>query len=119
MKVGDPMYRYMDHLVAPLAYDDVPDRFSRAEVRVSCYEYVVVRKTPKGAWIAFSKNSHRDSWKFVLDNATKRFAHETREKALESFRYRKQRQAEIYRKRLKQVEQALFKAQNANAFAIV
>lgn len=61
-------------------------------------EYPVIKETPKGKWI-------QDTWfdrkRFVLNNSRKCFAHASKEKALDSFVYRKMFQLKIYQQKLK------------------
>jgi hypothetical protein len=60
---------------------------------ISCIEYRVVRRTPKGRWITPTWNSDDTRFqKFVLDGLGKRYAYPTRELARESFTIRKERE---------------------------
>lgn len=60
--------------------------------------YEVIRRTPRGAWIRCS--SLFADTRFVLLTAAKRFACDTIDEALESFRQRRRVQARILAKRL-------------------
>lgn len=73
----------------------------RLELRLKCFE--VLYYTPKGVWL------HVLNWnprKFVLREATKRFACPTKEEALESFIARKERQATILEARARTARRA-------------
>lgn len=86
-------------------------------------EFVVVRKTPAGAWVIpfwdyartvkpleeQSLKELRDDWgaQFVLDGEGKRFAHETVELARYSYRRRKLSQIKHARNAIKHAEAAL------------
>ena len=56
--------------------------------KVCLTPYRVIKKTPKGAWV----DCGCDEQKFCLNGGGKRFAHETKELALESYVARKKRQ---------------------------
>jgi hypothetical protein len=68
---------------------------------VYCYGYKILKETPKGCWIMDRWSDGEDLAsnvkfkKFVLNSGKKRFAHETRREAIESFLARKRRQYEI------------------------
>lgn len=85
-------------------------------------EYVVVAKTPSGAWVVPSWSAYRlkqgatlkelrddigIETHFVLDGPGKRLCHETMEMARDSYRARKKRQARICAARLRDAEEAL------------
>lgn len=66
--------------------------------------YPIVRRTPNGAWIELTPGydylNIKPKLKFVLNDATKRFAHETRNGAKTSFLARKRRQLSILHNRI-------------------
>lgn len=80
---NDFFYRYVDELIG--------DEYSSSP-RMRLLEFRVQKYTPKGAWL------HSPWWKpkFVLVSGRKRFAHPTKEEALQSFIARKRRQISIY-----------------------
>ena len=77
--MNETMYRYEAH----------------GEVIV-LYKLTVVRATRKGKWV---KKIH-DRERFVLNDATKRYAHETKADALESLRWRALRRVGILKANL-------------------
>jgi hypothetical protein len=66
-------------------------------------EHEVLKRTPAGVWVEDIPGIK----KFVLENAAKKFAHPTKEKALESFKRRKARQIRILTAQLENVRDAL------------
>lgn len=105
-QVGDLYYRFQD----ALRPSDEP--FATSDTTIELEEFRVIRTTPKGVWLA-----HHDLWPhdpdvktgetFVLNGTGRRFAHPTRELALQSFIARKQRQIKILRQQLTRAETAL------------
>lgn len=65
----------------------------------------LVKKTPCGAWLNYGYTGAKN--KFVLDHATKKYAHPTKEKAYESFLARKKKQLRIYKDKVKTIEIAM------------
>lgn len=107
---GETYYRYDDSF-----YVDAGPRLS---------EYVLVRKTPKGAWIVaqwtarhygiprlaeypaeYLKREHNA--RFVLDGKGRRFAYPDLADAKESYRIRKARQIQHCRNQIAKAEQGL------------
>ena len=74
------------------------DEYSVTPPRLEMTWWRVDRRTPKGAWAC---------GKFVLLTATKKWACETEEKALESFKARKRRQIAILQGNLQLAESEL------------
>jgi hypothetical protein len=79
-------------------------------ITLSYEQYHVIRKTPKGVWIS-TPYMNKKGKKFILDNATKRFAYPTKEEALNSFIHRKSRYLSILRSRMEDAQSALEAAQ--------
>ena len=85
-------------------------------VVIDLLRFVVVKRTPKGAWISrcwgpqdpFCLTSSEK--RFVLDSARKRYAYPTQAEALTSFRIRKERQIWHLKAQLKIAEAALKEA---------
>ena len=99
------MYRYeTGHFIEPLFPDEDGEPIPPSE-------YTVLRHTPQGKWVGIGARGER----FVLNNSKKRFAHETKEAALESFIYRKKKQLKILRAQIDRVEEALRAAQKRRA----
>lgn len=93
-------YRYWDQLTTNGIY-------------VYRTEYIVEKHTSKGVWI--NDFGHR---RFVLNSARKRFAHPTKEEALESFRARKKRQIKILTRQLERARAALSASLDNNDAAL-
>lgn len=99
-KVGDTWYRYEDHRYASLTeWDEI----SSVSVQVDEQTYKVAKVTPKGVWLSIGFGDRR----FVLLDARKRFAHPTKEEALQSLKARKEAQMRILRTRLGYAERAV------------
>lgn len=74
-------------------YREVNSQWSSDRLAISCIEFRVVRRTPKGCWITPAWNADDTRFlRFVLDGEGKRFAYPTRELARKSFIVRKQRE---------------------------
>ncbi len=98
-------YRFFDaHYAPPFDEFDQPMHLSsHRAIRLDRFE--VVRRTPKGAWIGVGVGIHSATGvKFILDDATRRWALPTEAEALESYHRRKTRQASIYAARLGDAE---------------
>lgn len=105
---GEFWYRLVDFLTAPpLNEFDQPDGPSTLHVELRRFR--VLKRTPKGVWLEGWPSSRR----FVLNEATKRFACPTIAEALESFIARKKRQIKIYRRRMEDAQDALRIAERA------
>jgi hypothetical protein len=89
-------------------------RYSLNYDHITLEKYRVVRKTPKGKWIElYAWPTDRHSRRFVLDDGTKRFAWETKELALESFRRRTERRISILQAQVKLCQDALARVKEA------
>lgn len=73
--------------------------FGEFAPRLHLTAHKIVKETPMGKWI-FNYGKNR----FVLNEGKKRFAHETREAALNSFRIRKMYHIRILKEQLKGAE---------------
>jgi len=71
--------------------------------RLFAHVFVVLKVTKCGKWVRDYGGNRR----FILDTARKRFAHDTLEDALASFRARRQRQIGILTARLRAAEEEL------------
>lgn len=81
--------------------DEWENSIGTSSAHIHCLSIPVLKETPKGVWIGY----HWDDRRFVLRDARKRYACPTKLEALESFRQRKRRQYEIYRARIKHIEE--------------
>ena len=79
--------------------------FGAPRVEVHPESFLIVKRTPKGAWV----NTYFGR-KFVNLGARKRWACPTREEAMESFIARKERQLSILKAQARNVEAALDRA---------
>lgn len=120
-KVSDTRYRYDYHTYGHL--DEFGDTFGRS-VRLELYEFEVTKVTPCGVKVKARPGSWRYDWrsereiieKWSNGLATKkRFAHPTKQQALESFIARKTMQKEILTNQKKEVSQALAIAKSLEA----
>ena len=93
----DVLWRIEDKCYSVLI-DPELELYGSSDVCVEAHWYEITKRTPKGAWIGD---------KFVRLTATKQYACETLDKAIESFKFRKQRQIKIYSAKLKRAERSL------------
>lgn len=77
---------------------------SEEDFYIEFLEYRVVRRTNKGAWI---KKGIFDKPRFVLNEATKRYAYPSKDQALESLISRKIRHIKILESQLSEARVAL------------
>jgi hypothetical protein len=76
-----------------LFYREENARWASDRLAITCIEFRVVRRTPKGQWITPTWNADDTRFlRFVLDGKGKRYAYPTREEARASFIIRKQRE---------------------------
>ena len=102
--MADIWFRYEDvQYASPVDEFDNPTGEGTLRIELNAYE--VVKITPKG--VRLNMGCESKNQRFVLANATKRFACPTQEEALLSFIARKQRQAGILRRQLRRSEQAI------------
>jgi hypothetical protein len=88
--------------------------YSSSGNNVYYQEFAVLRLTPKGYWI-FTGMWHGDvptGEKWVSNESRKRYAHPTKEQALEAFIYRKKRYMSILQSRLARVDEVLWFAKS-------
>lgn len=91
------MYRYED--VAYAAPFDETGTLP-GTVKVELRTFKLIRRTPKGFWVALAAGSFIGCTRFVLAGARRKFACPTIAEARTSFIARKRRQAGIYKARL-------------------
>lgn len=102
------LYRYEDRVYSTCSIDPGGgEHYGTTPVKVELSEFEVKKETPCGFWIGcgFSK-------KWVSKTSRKRFAHPSRELALDSFKKRKTVQLRIYEARAKRAREALGLAAN-------
>lgn len=74
-------------------YREENSSWSDDRLAISCIEFRVVRRTPKGCWITPTWNADDTRFlRFILDGSGKRYAYPSREEARASFIIRKQRE---------------------------
>lgn len=73
-------------------YREENARMSDDVLAISCIEFYVVSRTPKGVWVAPTWDGEGRFKHFVLEGKGKRYAYPTREEARASFIIRKQRE---------------------------
>lgn len=99
--MSDVLYRF-DIVRYSNGVDQFDEPLPGHTVGLSCNEYPIVRRTPKGVWI-----DRGCMQKFVLLTATKQWACETKELAAESFLRRKVKQIQILRAQIADAEEAM------------
>ena len=111
LKSSTKLYRYEDYCAVShagmflLDGTYIPQRFT---TEINCIELPVLKVTPKGFWIDMCGFGRIK--RFVLARGRKRFAHPTKEEALQAFIYRKKAQVKILSDRLASAKAALAKA---------
>lgn len=108
-------YRYKDEVTASWTSDFESIVPGSRRVHLSCTEFYVHSHTPKGVWLATFIDGGK--WKWVSKTSKKRYAHPTKEAALEAFRIRKIRQLQHLTHKVAQVRGALFIVDQTGAFS--
>lgn len=100
---GKVYYSLHDRLISQ-GYTDVCGEWVRTgpgRVEVTVWEWPVIKRTPKGAWVGYGEDKH-----WCRDGPGKRFAYRTIEEAIQGYWHRKRRQVEIYSAKLANAERA-------------
>lgn len=105
-KNDEYLYRYTDYLTS-VGYDEVRDCSLGTKVSVHLSKHLIVKRTPKGAWINLDNLGGLTPRRFVLLTALKQWACVSQEEALKSFKARKARQIKILENRLKDAREAV------------
>ena len=108
--VGDIWYRYKDVQYAPPYDDDYGSFRGTGELKVELDEFIVVRETPKGAWIAsYFKNygGVSSDERFVRHSSVKKYAYPTLDAAKQGFVARKKAQLRILNAGVSRAQKAL------------
>ena len=110
-------YRYTDHMTAGSVDEYGKIIPNSGSVVVQLHKFRVLRFTPAGVWISLSffntgpghtfEHTPHVYRRFILKEATKRFALPTIEEAKKSFIARKQRQIGIYQRRVEHAQEAI------------
>lgn len=95
-------YYRVDDILLSAGVDEWGNSLGPGRVHLTLASFDVLSKTPKGVWLSVYGKK-----RFVLESARKRFACPSVELAVQSFKARKKRQAEILRGRLRNVERAI------------
>ena len=99
-------------------YDYQPHEYDDAEGELFIRTFTTVKKTPKGAWVV--EQPYGIKKRFILDNATKKYACPEIDQALTSLIARKKRQIGILTYQLRDAQHALELAerlQNSNGLS--
>lgn len=100
-------YRFEEQFYAP-SLDEFGNIIpGTGSLTIRVMELPVLKTTPQGAWIETARGKRR----FVLLSARKTYANPDKAKALKSFLARKERQAKIYRSRLRAAERLVLAVQ--------
>lgn len=103
---GQRLFRYKEIVLASFDHDgDIDDGAGRVDLFME--EFRVTSVTPKGAWIAPASWYWRPKFKFILAKARKRFAHDNKMDALESYVARQVRRIAILEYQLSKSRQGL------------
>ncbi|MBU9200319.1 hypothetical protein KTD31_02995 [Burkholderia multivorans] len=107
------LYRVEAQWYAPML-DEYDEPSGSSSVVVTASAYPVVRVTPKGKWISLGFGGK----KFVLSEARKRYAHETVDLAVESFRARKNRRISILQNQIARAHRELAKVESEMSLSL-
>lgn len=105
----DVLYRYEDKQYS-LGLDQFDEPIPGSATRVNLLTFAVLKRTPCGAWIHCYDTTRSGNFtdkKFVRLTARKQFASNTKDEAIDCFRWRKKRQILILKAQLKNAETAL------------
>ena len=83
--IPEKLYRY-ESVRFSTVIDAEREIYGVTKAKLRCNEYSVTAETPKGYWVGYWKGN-KDRW--VHKTSRKRFAHPTKEEALEAYRQRK------------------------------
>lgn len=97
-------YRYHAFRESTGIFDSEWSESCGYHIRLSCFEYRVIKHTPKGVWL---QQPYRPDKKFVLKDAKKRFVYPTKREALISYIARQKRRLLILRSQIKDSEMGL------------
>lgn len=116
-KIGDTWYRYCETVYSHIIYDDegcyLFGKNSIGNVKIELEKFKVVKLTPRGLWLSRmyinwkGEEETLTDKKFILLDSRKKFAHPTKEEALESFIQRKASQVKIVKRQLDVAKRAL------------
>lgn len=102
--VHEYWYRYRAFRESTGIFDNEWSESCGYHIRLSCFEYRVIKHTPKGVWL---QQPYSPDKKFVLKNAKKRFAYPTKREALISYIARQKRRLLILKSQIKDSEMGL------------
>lgn len=97
-------YRYLAFRESVGIFDNEWSESCGYDIRLSCFEYRVIKHTPKGVWLL---KPYCAGKRFVLKDAKKRFAHPTKREALVSYIARQKRRILILNSQIKDSEMGL------------
>jgi hypothetical protein len=97
-------YRYLAFCESAGIFDNEWSESCCYDIRLSCFEYRVIKHTPKGVWL---RQPYCMGEKFVLKDARKRFAHPTKREALISYIARQKRRILILNSQIRDSEMGL------------
>jgi len=97
------MYRY-ESMRYSTCVDPELEIYRTSRAKLYLTTLFVTAETPKGVWVGYSHGS-KDYW--VSNTAKKRFAHPTKEEALENYRHRKKAYVRHSENRLRRAREDL------------
>ena len=107
--MSDVLYRFDSHNVSN-GVDMFDDPLPGHTVVINIEKHVVIRRTPKGAWI--SSFSHYKGERFILLTARKQFASNTIKEAKNQFIFRKRKYIQILNSKIDDTEISLRKVED-------
>jgi len=99
------MYRVRERWIG--TWDPDTERLLGSRVEFYVEAYPIIKLTPKGKWIEYHGRDSLSDKRFILNEAGKRFAHETKEGALKAYQARRKRQIAILSGQLERAKTAL------------
>ncbi len=101
--IPEKLYRYEAGRYSVII-DAEMELFGTSKAKLECREYIVTAETPKGYWIGYLEGA---KFRWVSKTSHRRFAHPTKEEALEAYRQRKTAYVRHSKARLRTAEEDL------------
>lgn len=109
---GKKFYRY-ESVRYSVTIDPDREIYGISMPKLVLHEYRMHSETPKGYWIGYMAFGGKERW--ISKTSKKRYAHETKEAALEAYKKRKEAYVRHCKERLKRAQEDLALASDERA----